>query len=73
MADETWKFNVIFCIHNHVLNDKLVDHPIVCSLVPEERELVSDMTLNMMASKNILTSLKHKRSLNVSSCFGFVR
>lgn len=30
MTNETWKFNVIPGIHNHVLTDKLVDHPIVC-------------------------------------------
>ncbi|XP_050899016.1 uncharacterized protein LOC127105845 [Lathyrus oleraceus] len=54
MADKTWKFNVIFGIHNHDLNDNLVGHPIVCRLVPEERGLIPDMILNMVASKNIL-------------------
>lgn len=67
MADETWKFNVIFGIHNHALNDKLVRHPIVCCLVPKYMELVSDMTLNMVAPKNILASLKQKRPLNISN------
>ncbi|XP_050889208.1 uncharacterized protein LOC127094411 [Lathyrus oleraceus] len=65
MADETWKLNVIFGIHNHALTDKLVSHPIVCRLVPEERELVSDMTLNMVVPKNILASLKRKKLLNI--------
>ncbi|XP_050919456.1 uncharacterized protein LOC127136999 [Lathyrus oleraceus] len=58
MTDETWKLNVISGIHNHALTDKLVGHPIVCRIVLEERKLISDMTLNMVASKNILASLK---------------
>ena len=65
MADETWNFNVIPSIHNNALYDKLVGHPIICRLVLEVRELVSDMTLNMVAPKNILASLKWKRPLNV--------
>ncbi|XP_050919309.1 uncharacterized protein LOC127136835 [Lathyrus oleraceus] len=44
MVDETWKFNVIFDIHNHALTDKLVGHPIIYHIVPEEMELFSDMT-----------------------------
>ena len=67
MADETWKFNVISGIRNHALTDKLVIHPIGCRLIPEERELVSNMILNMVAPKNILISLKRKRHLNVSN------
>lgn len=57
MTDETLKFNVISIIHNHVLDDKLTDHPIVCCLVFEERGLVSNMTLDMVAPKNILKNL----------------
>lgn len=67
MADETWKFNVIFGIDNHGLTDKLADHPIICWLVPEEKELVSNMTLNMVVLKNIVTSLKRKKPPNVSN------
>lgn len=65
MMDETWKFNVISSIHNHALTDKLVGHPIVCRIVPVDRELVSDMTLNMVVPKNIPASLKQKRPINV--------
>lgn len=53
-------------IHNHALNDKLVGHPVICRLVPEERELVSDMTLNLVVPKNLFGSLKRKKPLNVS-------
>ncbi|CAK8533011.1 unnamed protein product [Lathyrus sativus] len=67
MAYKTWKFNVIFGIHNRSLNDKQAGQCIVCRLVLEERELVSDMALNMVAPKNILTSLKQERPLNVSN------
>lgn len=65
--DETWKFNDISSIHNHSLINKLVGHPIVCRLVSEERKLVSDMTLNIVAPKNIVVSLKPKRPLNISN------
>lgn len=67
MVDETWRFNVIFGIHNHALIDKLADHPVVYHLVSEEMKLVSNMTLNMVAPKNILVSLKRKRHINVSN------
>ncbi|CAK8543296.1 unnamed protein product [Lathyrus sativus] len=43
------------------------NHPIVCRILPEERELVSDMTLNMVALENILITLKQKKPLNVSN------
>lgn len=62
MEDEIWKFNVIFGIHNHVLTDKLVDHSIVCQLTPEEKKLVSVMTLNMMTPKNILTPFEIEKT-----------
>lgn len=65
--DETWTFNVISGIHNHALTNKLVGHPIVSRLVPEERELVSDMTLHMVAPKKTLAYLKRKILLNVSN------
>lgn len=67
MGDETWNINVISNIHNHTLTNKLVVHPIVCRLVLEDMELVSDMTLNMVSLKNILMTLKQKRPLNVSN------
>lgn len=68
MADETWKFNVIFGIHNHILHDKLVGHPIIGRLVSEERELVSDMTLNLVTPKNMLHFLNIKKD---SKCFKY--
>lgn len=71
MAGETWMFNVIFGVHTHVfthaLHDKIVGHPIVCHLVSEERELVFDMALNMVASKNIPTSSKREKPLTISN------
>ncbi|XP_058776942.1 protein FAR1-RELATED SEQUENCE 5-like [Vicia villosa] len=54
-------------MHNHGLDDKLLGHSIVFCLVPEDKELVSDMTLNMVAPKNILVYLKQKNTLNVSN------
>lgn len=63
----TWKFNVFFGIHNHYICHKLVIHPIVCRLNHEEKLLVSGMTLNMVPPKNILETLKQKRSQNISN------
>ncbi|XP_050895505.1 uncharacterized protein LOC127102138 [Lathyrus oleraceus] len=60
-ANDTWKFNVVSGMHDYALSDKLAGHPIVCRLIPEENELVSDMTLNTVASKSILANLKRKR------------
>lgn len=59
-VNDTCKFNVVSGIHNHALSDKLVVHPIVCRLIQEENELILEMTLNMMAQKNILATLKRK-------------
>lgn len=50
-ANYTWKLNVVSDIHNHALSDQKVSHPIVCHLILEEKELVSDMKLNMVAPK----------------------
>lgn len=58
---------MVFGIHNHDLCHKLFGHPIVCSLNLEEKELVSNMTLNMVPPKNILAILKQKILQNVSN------
>lgn len=55
---------MIYGIHNNSLNDKISGHPIVCLLILKKMELVSDMTLNMVALKNILAYLKRKIPLN---------
>ena len=68
MVYETWKFNVISGIHNHALHDKVVGHPIVCILNSKEKELVSDMTSNMVLPKNILEMLKRKRPEKCLKC-----
>ncbi|XP_050915837.1 uncharacterized protein LOC127130926 [Lathyrus oleraceus] len=67
-TNDTWKFNVVSSIHNHVLCQKLVGHPIVCRLISDEKELVSDMTLNMAAPKNHTCNFETK---NTSKCFKY--
>lgn len=47
--------------------EKLFRHPITCRLMLEEKEIVSDMTLNMVQPKNILVTLKFKRPENISN------
>ncbi|XP_050889822.1 uncharacterized protein LOC127095132 [Lathyrus oleraceus] len=60
LANKSWRFNVIYGLHNHDLCEKLVVHPIVCRLMPEEKECVADMTLTLVQLKNILATLKRK-------------
>lgn len=36
-VNDTWKFNVISSIHNHVLLTELASHPIICLLKLEEK------------------------------------
>lgn len=47
--------------------DKLFEHPIACLLMPKEKEIISDMTFNMVQSKNILVTLKRKILGNFSN------
>lgn len=54
-------------LHNHEMFQKLVGHPTAYPLIPKEKEIVSDMTLNIVQPKNILTTLKRKRSKNISN------
>lgn len=67
LSNNKWRFNVICGLHNHDMCDKLFGHPIACLLMPEEKGIVSDMTLNTVQSKNILATLKHKRLGNISN------
>ncbi|XP_050918686.1 uncharacterized protein LOC127136133 [Lathyrus oleraceus] len=64
---QNWRFIVICGLYNHDLCDKLAGHPIVCQLMPEEKECVVDMTLNLVKPKNILATLKRKRLENISN------
>ncbi|XP_050889882.1 protein FAR-RED ELONGATED HYPOCOTYL 3-like [Lathyrus oleraceus] len=67
LANKIWRFNVICGLHNHDLCEKLVGHPSLCQLMPEEKEYVADMTLNLVQSKNIFATLKWKRPKNISN------
>lgn len=48
LANNKLRFNIIFGLHNHDFYEKLADHPIMCRLMPKEKECVSDMTLNLL-------------------------
>ncbi|XP_050876712.1 uncharacterized protein LOC127080436 [Lathyrus oleraceus] len=67
LVNKKWRFNVICGLYNHDLCQKLVGHPIASRLMPEEKECVSDMPLNLVQPKNILVTLKRKRSENISN------
>ncbi|XP_050889706.1 uncharacterized protein LOC127094994 [Lathyrus oleraceus] len=66
-VDDTWKFNVISGLHNHALQNELVGYPIVCCLKPEEKKIVSDMSLIRVVPKNIFANLKQKKPESVSN------
>ncbi|XP_058749139.1 uncharacterized protein LOC131622106 [Vicia villosa] len=61
LANNKGRFNVICDTHNHDMCHELVGHLIASHLMPDENEIVSDMTLNMVLPKNILANLKRKR------------
>lgn len=65
--NNTWKFNVVSGVQNHYLCHKFTEYSIVCRLNPEDKELVSVMTLNMVSPQNILEMLKQKIPQNVSN------
>lgn len=65
MVNNTWTFNVVCGIHSHELCFKLVGHPIACFHNPEDKDIASDMTLNMVLPKNILATLKQKIPQNI--------
>ncbi|XP_058775948.1 uncharacterized protein LOC131650245 [Vicia villosa] len=52
-VDDIWWFNVIYCIHNHMLYTKLQGHPIVCRLKPEEKEIISKMSIIKVMPRNM--------------------
>ncbi|XP_050919001.1 uncharacterized protein LOC127136496 [Lathyrus oleraceus] len=58
---------MVYGIHNHYLCHKLFGQTIICLLNLEEKKLISDTTLNMVPSKNILKMLKQKIPQNVSN------
>lgn len=67
LANKNWRFIVICGLQNHNLCEKLAGHPSVCRLMPEVKECVADMTLNLVQPKNIFAILKQKRSENISN------
>lgn len=64
-ANNTWRINAVYGIHNHVLCYKLVSHPILYRMNFEEKENVSGMTLNMVQPKKYCQFWKRK-NLKVS-------
>lgn len=58
-VDETWKFNVIYGLHNHVLDDKLIGHPIAC---PKTTDL--KLTSKSVKTKGVPKKIKLTQSDN---------
>lgn len=53
LANKNRRFHVICGLHNQDLCENLADHPSVCRLM-EEKECVTDMTLNLVQPKKYL-------------------
>ena len=47
--DDLWRFNVMSRMHNHALDTKLQDHPIIGRLKIEEKEIISEMSIIKIA------------------------
>lgn len=43
-------------VHNHILDRKLIDNPVISRFDCEENKIVAKMTINRVLLKNILTT-----------------
>ena len=65
--DDDWCLKVICGVHNHPTADYLEDHLYAGRLSNEETSLLIDMSKSLVRPKEILTTLKQKNELSVST------
>ncbi|PNX66053.1 otubain, partial [Trifolium pratense] len=53
-----WNLTIVSGIHNHVLDKVLQGHLVVGRLKPEEKEMVAEMSENLIPPRNIMSTLK---------------
>lgn len=61
-----WHVSITDGIHNHVLDRALQGHLIAGRLKPEEKQLLSELTRNLVPPKNIISTMKERDPNNVS-------
>ncbi|MCI89390.1 hypothetical protein A2U01_0110678, partial [Trifolium medium] len=54
-------------MHNHELNKELEGHLMVGLLKPQEKEFLDEMTRNLIAPRNIISTLKDRDPNNKTS------
>ncbi|GAU32028.1 hypothetical protein TSUD_147240 [Trifolium subterraneum] len=62
-----WHFNVVNGIHNHELDTEVEGHLVAGRLKPEEKVLLDEMTKNLVAPRNIMSTLKDRDPENKMS------
>jgi hypothetical protein len=65
-ATHEWHVTVPNGIHNHVLDRALQGHLIADRLKPGEKQLLSELTRNLVPPKNIISTMKERDPNNVS-------
>ncbi|CAJ2665946.1 unnamed protein product [Trifolium pratense] len=58
LSTQVWSLNVVNGEHNHELSNNHEGHILAGRLQPEEKEVVCELTRNLVAPKNILSTLK---------------
>ncbi|CAJ2644352.1 unnamed protein product [Trifolium pratense] len=58
---------VVCGLHNHVLNKELEGQLVVGRLKPGEKEVLAEMTRNLVSPKNIISTSKERNPNNVSN------
>jgi hypothetical protein len=61
-----WNVSVTNGTHNHELDSALQGHLIVGRLKPDEKELLEELTRNLVAPKNIMSAMKERDPDNVT-------
>jgi hypothetical protein len=62
-----WNVSVTNDIHNHELDSALQGHLIAGRLKSDEKELLEELTRNLVAPKNIMSAMKERDPDNVTN------
>ncbi|CAJ2651984.1 unnamed protein product, partial [Trifolium pratense] len=62
-----WNLTIVSGIHNHVLDKALQGHLVAGRLKPEEKEMVVEMSGNLIPPRNIMSTLKKRNPDSVTS------
>ncbi|KAK2358924.1 protein FAR1-RELATED SEQUENCE [Trifolium repens] len=61
-----WHLSVVNGVHNHEFDKELDGHLVQGRLKPEEKELVAEMTRNLVPPRNIMSTMKDRDPKNVT-------